>query len=126
VKWARCPSGYPVAMSHEFAQILRGLLANRQLSPRVVSRASGRAESTINQLLTGRVAPNVELLQDIAPALQMPLADLLVIAGIPEAPIPDRPGPYRATEQIGELVAVASFLTPQQVNQVPSRPRQSL
>jgi transcriptional regulator with XRE-family HTH domain len=45
-------------------------MANRRLTRRVLSRASGRAESTINQLLAGAIKPTAEILQDIAPALQ--------------------------------------------------------
>jgi transcriptional regulator with XRE-family HTH domain len=107
-----------MGMSLEFANVLQGLMDNRRLSPAAVSRASARAESTIRQLLNGRIAPQAEILQDIAPVLQIPLADLLVIAGLATEPAPDRPTPYRATAEIGELVAVASWLTPEQVNQL--------
>jgi transcriptional regulator with XRE-family HTH domain len=105
-------------MSHEFANILQGLTENRRLSPRAVSRASGRAESTINQLIRGKISPTAEILQDIAPVLEIPLADLLVIAGISTEPAPDRPAPYQATLEIGQLVAAASWLTPEQVGRL--------
>ncbi len=105
-------------MSAEFARILRGLMENRRLSPRTVSRASGRADSTINLLLNGSLEPSVDVLHDLAPILEMPLADLLVIAGVSGEPTPDRPPPYAATAQIGKLVAVASHLTPDQVGQL--------
>jgi transcriptional regulator with XRE-family HTH domain len=72
-------------------------MANRRLSPRAVSRTSGRAESTINQLLSGRIAPKVEVIQDIAPALEMSVADLLVIAGVPVEWEANRPGVLAAT-----------------------------
>lgn len=105
-------------MSRDFASILQGLMNNRRLSPRAVSRASARAESTINQLLSGRITPQTDVLQDIAPVLQMPLADLLVIAGIEIEPGPDRPTTYPAASEIGQLVAAASFLTPEQVGRL--------
>ena len=102
-------------MSADFAFILRGLMANRRLTRRVLSRASGRAESTINQLMSGRIPPKVELLEDIAPALQMPLADLLLIAGLPTEEVAARQGPYIAAQEMQSLVAAASRLSAEQV-----------
>ena len=107
-----------MGMNREFATILSGLMENRHLSPRAVSRASARAESTINQLVDGSIPPDAEVLEDIAQVLQMELADLLVIAGIQTSPAPGRPKPYMATMEIGQLVAVASFLTPEQVGRL--------
>jgi transcriptional regulator with XRE-family HTH domain len=105
-------------VSRDLADILKGLMGSRRLTPTAVSRASGRAESTIRQLLGGRIAPTAEILQDIAPVLEMPLADLLVIAGVETEPAPDRSSPYEATVEIGWLVAAASYLTPAQVRQL--------
>jgi transcriptional regulator with XRE-family HTH domain len=105
-------------MSSEFARILQGLMENRHLAPRAVSRASGRAESTVNQLLNGSIQPSVEILHDLAPVLQMSVADLLVIAGVSGQPAPDRPRPYPAMTQIGQLVALASTMTAAQVEQI--------
>ncbi len=93
-------------------------MANRRLTRAALSRASGRAESTINRLLAGTTPPTAETLQDIAPALQMGVADLLVIAGLPVEYDAGRPGPWQATSEIGSLVAAASWLTPGQVEQV--------
>lgn len=45
----------------------------------------------------------------------MSAEDLLVIAGLPPTPMPVRPEPYLATREIGRLVALASHLTPEQV-----------
>ncbi len=105
-------------MSAEFARILLGLMDNRRLTRRALSRASGRAESTINQLVSGRTDPNAEILQDIAPTLQLPVADLLVIAGLPTEQCPEQPRAWRASQEIGSLVAAASWLTAKQVEQV--------
>ncbi|MFY1703040.1 helix-turn-helix domain-containing protein [Micromonospora sp. WMMA1923] len=105
-------------MSRDFAMILRGLMANRRLTPQAVSRASGRAESTIRQLLSGAIPPSLEVLQDIAPAMQLPVADLTVIAGLPVDDLRPRKGPYEASQEIGSLVAVASWLSPEQVQQL--------
>ena len=105
-------------MSRQFANILQGLMDNRRLSRITVSRACARSESTINQLLVGRTSPRAEILQDIAPVLQMSLADLLVIADISTEPAPDRRRPYRASLEIGQLVAAASFLTPEQIGRL--------
>ncbi|WP_143590726.1 helix-turn-helix domain-containing protein [Thermoactinospora rubra] len=102
-------------MGREFAEILRGLMNNRNLSPRAMSRASARAESTINQLLSGRIEPRAEILEDIAPVLQMSLTDLLAIAGISIESAPSRAAPFPASAEIGQLVAAASYLTPQQI-----------
>jgi hypothetical protein len=63
-------------------------------------------------------APTAEILQDIAPALQMEVADLLVIAGLPVTYDAGRPGPYQTSGEMGSLVAAASSLTPEQVKQV--------
>ena len=105
-------------MSLQFANILQGLMDNRRLSPRDVSQASARSESTINQLLNGRTPPQAEVLQDIAPVLQMPLTDLLVLAGISTEPAPDGPTQYRANLEICRLIAAASFLDPEQVGRL--------
>ncbi|WP_328725610.1 helix-turn-helix domain-containing protein [Streptomyces sp. NBC_00259] len=102
-------------MTRQFAEILQGLMENRRLTPRAVSRASGRAESTIQQLLSGKVLPSVEIVQDISPVLEISAADLQVIAGLPDEPPRDHPAPYRAANEIGQLVAVASWLTPEKV-----------
>jgi transcriptional regulator with XRE-family HTH domain len=102
-------------MSTDFGSILRGLMANRRLTNRVLSRASGRAESTINQLLNGGIPPTTELLQDIAPSLQVTVADLLVIAGLPSQGVSTTEGPYASAREIGSLVATASSLPPEQV-----------
>lgn len=102
-------------MNGQFAEILQGLMGNRRLTPRAVSRASGRAESTIRQLLSGKVLPTVEMIQDISPVLEMPVADLRVIAGLPDEPARDHSAPYAAATEIGRLVAAASRLTPAQV-----------
>ncbi len=93
-------------------------MTNRRLSRPALSRASGRAESTINHLLAGTIEPTAEVLQDIAPALGMTVVDLLVIAGLPVDYDLERPGPWRASQEIGSLVAAASWLTPEQVEQV--------
>jgi transcriptional regulator with XRE-family HTH domain len=109
---------YGRTMGVAFSAVLQGLMTNRRLTPRTLSRASERAESTINQLLNGHLAPTAELLEDIAPALQIPLADLLVIAGLPAADPAVETEPQQAGPEIGSLVAVASWLTPQQVEAV--------
>lgn len=106
---------YGSNVSADFPKVLQGLMQNRRLSARTVSRASGRAESTVNQLLTGDLSPSPQVLRDIAPVLQMNVADLLVIAGLPADSAPAAQEPYPATLEIGQLVAAASFLTPSQV-----------
>ncbi|MET7541252.1 helix-turn-helix transcriptional regulator [Streptomyces sp. NPDC005507] len=73
-------------MTPHFAEILQGLMENRRLTPRTVSRASGLAESTIRQLLVGKVQPTADLVHAIGPALDIPAADLRVIAGLPAEP----------------------------------------
>ncbi|GGM36459.1 hypothetical protein GCM10011608_21360 [Micromonospora sonchi] len=105
-------------MTVEFSTILQGLMENRRLSPRVVSQASARAESTIRQLLSGRVTPHVEILRDISPILQISLTDLLVIAGLPAIGESDRPEEYPSAVEMGRLIAAASHLNPKQVEQL--------
>lgn len=105
-------------MSADFARVLRGLMQNRRLSPRAVSRASGRAESTVNQLLAGTLQPSHDILREFAPVLQLDAADLFVIANLsPDSETAARE-PYLATVEIGQLVAAASFLTPAEVKQL--------
>lgn len=103
-------------MSLDFGTILRGLMDNRRLSVRAVSHASQRAESTIRLLLDNRVTPSVEVLHDLAPALQLSPADLMVIAGVAAEPEPDRQEWDVAAQEIGALIAVAAHLTPEQVD----------
>jgi transcriptional regulator with XRE-family HTH domain len=105
-------------MSLEFGGILQRLMDNRGLTAKTVTMASGRARATINQLLDSSLPPTVEILQDIAPVLQMPLGDLLAIADLSTEPAPDRSGPWKATSEIGSLVAAATWLTPEQVSQL--------
>ncbi|WP_235213165.1 helix-turn-helix transcriptional regulator [Amycolatopsis sp. MJM2582] len=102
-------------MNQRFPEILRGLMDTRKLSPRVISRASARAESTIRQLLNGNIPPSPDIVRDIAPALQIPEADLLVIAGLETSGPTSHGKPYRNSAQIGELVSIASSLADEQV-----------
>ncbi|MFF7212955.1 XRE family transcriptional regulator [Streptomyces sp. NPDC008238] len=90
-------------MKGRFADVLRGLMNHRRLTPEAVAQASGRAGSTIG------------ITEDISPVPEMPVADLRVIAGLPDAPAPGRSAPYRVATEIGELVAVASRLTLEQL-----------
>jgi len=105
-------------MTQSFADILHGLMDNRELSPRAVSRASARAESTILKLLNGNISPSTELLRDIAPALQIPEADLLLIAGLAARQPLSHTKPYRNSAEIGELVSIASSLADEQLRQL--------
>ncbi|TDC16620.1 XRE family transcriptional regulator [Kribbella albertanoniae] len=91
---------------------------NRGLSPRAVSRASARAESTILQLLDGRIMPSPEIVRDIAPALQIAEADLLTIAGLATTARATSARPYRNSTEIGELVSIASSLSDGQLEQL--------
>ncbi|MFF3856932.1 helix-turn-helix domain-containing protein [Micromonospora sp. NPDC002575] len=102
-------------MSADFARVLHGLMQNRRLSARAVSRATGRAESTLNQLLTGKLQPTRDILRDLAPVLQLDTADLFVIADLCVDSENVAREPYPATVEIGQLVAAASFLTPPEV-----------
>jgi transcriptional regulator with XRE-family HTH domain len=102
-------------MNVEFAPILRGLMDNRNLTRRTLSRAAGRAESTINQLTSGSIGPTAEILRDIAPAMQMDIKDLLVIAGLLVDLPPTRPAPW---PEIGSLLAAASHLAPEQIDEL--------
>ncbi|UMP01669.1 helix-turn-helix domain-containing protein [Amycolatopsis sp. EV170708-02-1] len=105
-------------MNQNFAVILHGLMDAREMSPRAMSRASARAESTILQLLSGHISPSTEILRDIAPVLQIPEADLLIIAGLTARRPASHAKPYRNSAQIGELVSIASSLADEQVRRL--------
>jgi transcriptional regulator with XRE-family HTH domain len=107
-----------VRMSPQFADILRGLMENRRLSPSAVASASGRDESTISQLLAGSVSPSVEILHDIAPVLQLPVADLLIIGGVSGEPDPDRITSPPAGAEIFSLVVAAGHLSTEQLREL--------
>ncbi|MBP5936948.1 helix-turn-helix transcriptional regulator [Streptomyces sp. LBUM 1476] len=83
---------------------------NRRLSPGAVSRASALSQSTILQLLHGKIQPSPETMKDIAPALQISEADLLTIANLAAKPTSTPPRSYRNAKEIGELVSIASRL----------------
>jgi transcriptional regulator with XRE-family HTH domain len=102
----------------EFGRILSGMMANRRLTVIALSRASERAEATINRILAGITAPSAAVLHDLAPALRLPVADLFVIAGLPAEQVAERPGAYETSREIDTLVAVAGWLSPEQVQQV--------
>ncbi|WP_211268788.1 helix-turn-helix domain-containing protein [Actinoplanes subtropicus] len=105
-------------MPPDFGSVLRGLMENRNLSPSSLSRASARAESTIRRLLAGDLEPRADLIQDIAPVLQISLADLLVIAGLPSRePLAPRLR-QDVQAEIGRLVALASPLPSEQIQQL--------
>jgi len=55
--------------------------------------------------------------RDIAPVLQIPQADLLVIAGI-AAPPPTTSAPYRNPAEIGALVSIATSLSDEQLRKL--------
>ncbi|WP_410578152.1 helix-turn-helix domain-containing protein [Amycolatopsis sp. lyj-108] len=105
-------------MTQRFADILQGLMNNRKLSPRTVSRASARAESTILQLLNGAIPPSPETLRDIAPVLNISEADLLVIAGLTTGHSSSAAKPYHNSEEIGKLVSIASSLSSEQLRRL--------
>ncbi|MEU3266453.1 helix-turn-helix domain-containing protein [Streptomyces bacillaris] len=105
-------------MTQRFAEILQGLMDIRGLSPRDVSRASARAESTIRQLLHGGVPPSSEIVKDIAPVLQISEADLLIIADLAAAESEISSSPYRNSVGIGELVSIASSLSDEKFRQL--------
>lgn len=115
------PARYRRGVNPEFPRILTGLMANRALSRKALAVAVGLAESSINRLAGGMTAPTAAVLQDIAPVLQVPVADLLVIAGLPTAQLPPAPA---VAGGIADLVAVASGLTPEQLQQVTALARQ--
>ncbi|MEU9688786.1 XRE family transcriptional regulator [Amycolatopsis japonica] len=105
-------------MNPSFSEILRGLMGTRELSPRAISRASARAESTILQLLNGNITPSTEIVRDIAPVLQIPEEDLLIIAGLEPSKPASHGKSYRNSAQIGELVSIASSLADEQVRRL--------
>ncbi|WFE23592.1 MULTISPECIES: helix-turn-helix domain-containing protein [unclassified Solwaraspora] len=105
-------------MTPEFPRILQGLMENRRLSPKALSYASGCARSTIHQLLSGRTVPNLDFLRRVSLALQIPLADLIVISGVPVESKSDLPAPHPAADEIGRLIAAVSHLSPAQVEQL--------
>ncbi|OXM49045.1 transcriptional regulator [Amycolatopsis alba DSM 44262] len=88
------------------------------MSPRAVSRASARAESTILQLLDGNIPPSPEIVKDIAPVLQISETDLLIIAGLATRQAVSTANPYRNSTEIGELVSIASSLTDEKMRRL--------
>lgn len=54
----------------------------------------------------------------------MPVADLLAIAGLPMEHDPLRRHPWGAAQEIGGLVAAATFLTAEQVEQLTALARE--
>jgi transcriptional regulator with XRE-family HTH domain len=103
-----------------FGVILQGLLDNRGLTHKVVAVGATRSPSTIHLLISGRLPPSEKVLRHVAPVLQMPLADLLVIAGIPVDP-PETPPPYPQEPGIRALIHAATGLTSEQLKQLADR-----
>jgi transcriptional regulator with XRE-family HTH domain len=104
-----------------FGAILQGLLDNRGLTPNLVAVGATRSPSTIHLLISGRLPPSEKVLRHVAPVLQMPLADLLVIAGIPVDPPETPPPPYPQTPGIHALIHAATGLTSEQLKQLADR-----
>jgi hypothetical protein len=73
---------------------------NRRLDRRDPEQSIRPSGAAINQFLAGRSPPTTELLQDIAATTQMPIGDLLVIAGLPAQ---HRPEPARALARDGRV-----------------------
>ncbi|MGW4467913.1 helix-turn-helix domain-containing protein [Micromonospora sp. NPDC004704] len=88
-------------MSIEFSGVLQGRMENRGLSVKAVCYATGRARLTITPLLAGEMAPNIGILRDLSLVLQIPLADLLVLAGMPEERHSGEPAPLPVADDIG-------------------------
>jgi transcriptional regulator with XRE-family HTH domain len=105
-------------MNQEFGTILQGLLDNRGLTVPVVAHAASLSHSTIYQLQTGRIPPSEKLLRAIAPVMQIPSADLFVMAGIAVEPPPGPPPPYPKTPGISRLIHAASPLTSEQLGKL--------
>jgi len=70
-------------MEKNLTQWLRSELKERGISLRELSRQSGIHHSLLSRLIRGRVAPTPGLLQRLAPALDVPLPELLRAAGLP-------------------------------------------
>lgn len=96
-------------------------MQNRNLSPRTISRSAALAESTVNQLLNGSLAPNLKILHSIAPVLQMQVSDLMVIADVPGESEATHRQAYAAAQEIGRLIALSSSLHPEHVQQLVER-----
>lgn len=77
------PEGEPEP--YPFGPVFRGLMEVRGLSVMQAARRSLRAASSINRLRVGNLIPHPALVADVARALDMPVEDLAVIAGLDPA-----------------------------------------
>lgn len=87
---------------HPLIRGLRWILATRKLSQRALSLKAGRSHSHVGQILSGRVDPTsvqLDVIEDIARAGDIPVEWLLTGKGLPEtevdaddfyAPTPER------------------------------------
>jgi hypothetical protein len=77
------PAGEPEP--HPFGPVFRGLLEVRGLSVSQAARRGQLADSSISRLRAGNLIPPPALVADVARALDMPVEDLAVIAGLDPA-----------------------------------------
>jgi transcriptional regulator with XRE-family HTH domain len=71
-----------MAVRQDFAAFLRHAMNSAgYVSAAELSRASGVGEPVLNKWLSNRTQPTIELLRKVAPAIGVPLLELLVAAG---------------------------------------------
>ena len=80
---AVAPTGEPEP--HPFGAVFQMLVEMRGLSLREVAWRAGRADSTIMKLLHGALVPERALINQLARALNVPAANLALIAGVDPA-----------------------------------------
>ncbi|MEV4409378.1 helix-turn-helix domain-containing protein [Actinoplanes sp. NPDC049598] len=77
---------------HPFGAVFRLLVEMRGLSSDEMARRTGRAMTTIRKLRDGRLVPERALIEEVARALDLPSADLGMIAGLDPADPGSTPG----------------------------------
>jgi hypothetical protein len=69
---------------HPFGSILSALMDRRGISRRDMARRCQLAESTVAKMRAGYLVPQREGMVGLAAALEMPVGDLLAVAGLPQ------------------------------------------
>ena len=97
-------------MPEEFAEWLRGELAERGLSQRELARRSGMTSPGVSQIVRGKVQPTVESIYKIAEGLELDPLSVLHLAGV----LPDTP-PEATDEEEAVRILRAKPYHPRQV-----------
>jgi len=95
-------------------QVIRQRRKTQGLSQQVLAQKAGISQNYLSDIENGSRTGTLEVLQAIADALSVPLADLMQAAGMATSPTVEEPLGSRLDDWVKEIVALGPVLGPSQ------------